>query len=106
MFLAYKFRLYPNKSQEILLEKHFGCCRFIYNFLLWFRTMMYREKGKNISWLESQAKIAELKRDKNYSWLKEVNSQSLQLEARHLNQGFKKFFEKSGGYPKKKKGKW
>ena len=31
---TYKFRLYPNKQQEELLAKHFGCCRFIYNYFL------------------------------------------------------------------------
>jgi putative transposase len=24
---TYKFMLYPNKEQEVLLSKHFGCCR-------------------------------------------------------------------------------
>ena len=28
---AYKFRIYPNKKQEILINKTFGCSRFVYN---------------------------------------------------------------------------
>ena len=32
--IAYKFRLYPNKEQEILFSKTFGCTRFIYNKML------------------------------------------------------------------------
>ena len=31
---AYKFRIYPNKEQEILFAKTFGCVRFIYNHML------------------------------------------------------------------------
>ena len=31
---VYKFRIYPNKEQEILLSKHFGCSRFVYNYFL------------------------------------------------------------------------
>jgi len=46
---------------------------------------MYKEKQKSISWLESQAKIAkiaELKKDENYFWLKEVNYRMLFLKIR------------------------
>ena len=29
---SYKYRIYPNKAQKELIEKTFGCCRFVYNF--------------------------------------------------------------------------
>ena len=32
MYKACKYRLYPNKSQEELILKHIGCCRYIYNY--------------------------------------------------------------------------
>jgi transposase len=28
---AYKFRIYPNNIQRVLLNKTFGCCRFAWN---------------------------------------------------------------------------
>ena len=31
---AIKCRIYPNKEQRVLLEKTFGCCRFLYNRML------------------------------------------------------------------------
>ena len=31
---TYKFRLYPTKSQEVYINKHFGCCRYVYNYFL------------------------------------------------------------------------
>ena len=31
---AYKFRIYPNEEQNIMIAKTFGCCRFIYNSML------------------------------------------------------------------------
>ena len=31
---AYKYRITPNKEQEVLLSKHFGHCRFVYNHFL------------------------------------------------------------------------
>ena len=32
--IAYRFRIYPTREQEILLAKTFGCCRFLYNAML------------------------------------------------------------------------
>ncbi len=34
MYKAYKFRMYPNDKQEVLINKTFGCTRFIYNYFL------------------------------------------------------------------------
>ena len=31
---AYKFRIYPNKKQEVLIQKTFGSCRFVFNHYL------------------------------------------------------------------------
>lgn len=31
---AYKFRIYPNKNQQILINKTFGCCRKVWNLML------------------------------------------------------------------------
>lgn len=103
MLYTYRFRLYPNKEQEVLLQKHFGCCRFIYNYLLWFRQLMYDKTKKSFPWGESQAVIAKLKKFEEYAWLKEVNSQSLQFSHSCLKKAYEGFFEKRNGFPKRKK---
>ena len=41
---AYKFRIYPSKEQKLLLEKTFGCVRFIYNHYLALRREVYKTK--------------------------------------------------------------
>jgi len=104
---AYKFRIYPSKKQEIFFAKHFGCSRFIYNYLLGVRRDAYKNNGKSISGLECKKMIPVLKTQENYLWLKEVNSQSLQEAALDLNFAYERFFKKinGSGYPKfKKKG--
>ena len=40
---AYRFRIYPNKRQEELILKTFGCCRFVYNYYLTKRIDLYKE---------------------------------------------------------------
>lgn len=39
---TYKFRLYPNQTQQIMINKTFGCCRFIYNQMLNERIEIYK----------------------------------------------------------------
>jgi putative transposase len=49
---AYKFRIYPTDDQKVFFAKHFGCTRFIYNYLLSVRRDAYRNNGKALSGLE------------------------------------------------------
>jgi len=46
MLRAYKYRLSPNNEQKVLLDKHFGCTRFVYNLGLECKQMAYA--GNNI----------------------------------------------------------
>ena len=66
---SYKFRLYPLKEQIILIEKTFGCTRFIYNLFLNDRNSLYREKCELTNYTEQQNRLPNLKKD--YLWLKE-----------------------------------
>ena len=45
--LAFKYRIYPNKDQELLINKTFGCVRFVYNTILYIANKIYEETGKN-----------------------------------------------------------
>ncbi|MGI2767431.1 helix-turn-helix domain-containing protein, partial [Bacillus cytotoxicus] len=43
---VYKFRIYPNKGQEILIAKTIGCSRFVFNHFLAQWNDAYKETGK------------------------------------------------------------
>ena len=43
--LAFKYRIYPNKEQELLINKTFGCVRFVYNKILYTANKFYEETG-------------------------------------------------------------
>ena len=45
--LAFRYRIYPNKEQEVLINKTFGCVRFVYNTILYAANKFYEETGKN-----------------------------------------------------------
>ena len=103
MFKAYRFRLYPSKEQKILLEKHFGSCRFVWNHFLALRNEVYTKTGKGMSQYEMTALLPQLKNENE--WLREVNSQSLQASIQFLDGAFHRFFKNIARYPKfKKKG--
>ena len=97
---AYNFRLYPNKENQVLLSKHFGSVRFIYNTMLKFRKFFYEKFGESPSYNELSYALTHLKKLEEYSWLNEVNSQTLQAVLRDLDQAYKNFFEGRAGFPK------
>ena len=98
--IAYNFRLYPNKEDQVLLSKHFGSARFIYNTMLEFKKYYYDKTGINPSYNELSYTLTHLKKLEEYSWLNEVNSQTLQAVLRDLDQAYKNFFEGRASYPK------
>lgn len=100
IFKSFKFRIYPNKEQEILLAKHFGACRFVFNHYLNKRKETYLEDKKSLNYYDNANDLTQLKKDENYIWLKEINSQSLQSGLRNLDTAYNKFFRKQTKFPR------
>ena len=100
MICGHRYRIYPNKDQTGLLEKHIGSCRFVYNKLLHIKKILYEKFKMSISEFELNNHLTVLKGI--YPWLKEVNSQSLQQASKNLNSAYNKFFKEDAGFPKKK----
>ena len=97
MLKAYKYRIYPNKKQEILINKNIGCTRFVFNHYLSERIDSYKSEQKSLNYSDNANNLKLLK--KEYEWLKEVESTSLQQTLRDLDQAYKNFFRrvKQGG---------
>lgn len=94
---AYKFRLYPNKEQRTLINKTFGCSRFVFNHFLekWDNT--YKETGKGLSYYSCSAQLTQLK--KELTWLKEVDSIAIQSSLKNLADSYSRFFKKQNNKP-------
>jgi putative transposase len=96
-FRSYKFRLYPNDEQKILLNKTFGCVRFIYNKMLSDKIQYYKETKQTLYNTPAQYKS-------EFKWLKEVDSHALCNAQLNLQKAYKNFFQnKKVGFPKFKK---
>lgn len=92
MYKAYRFRLYPNVNQQVLINKTFGCYRFIYNYFL--------NKCKSNGYIKAFDMCKELKEMYGiYPWLKEVDSYSLRCAIFNLENSYKNYFQKRNGYP-------
>ena len=93
-----KFRIYPNKSQQSLINQTLGCCRLIYNKGLSLRKESF-ENGLSIGYKETSAMLTDLKKDNGYSFLKDADSIALQQSLRDLDRAYKNFFNKLAEYP-------
>jgi putative transposase len=100
---SYKVRIYPNKEQKVLLDKHFGCVRFVYNHFLNVRNVEYKENKIYLNYVVTANKLSEMKNEENYNFLNEVNSQSLQWSLKYLDNSFRNFFRGQTKFPNFKK---
>ena len=90
---GYVFRLYPNNNQKELIEKSFGCYRYMYNYFL--------ERNKTyINAYESIKEIPILK--ETNKWLEEVDSCLLRCSIFNLEDSFKRYSKGLSEYPKYK----
>ena len=96
-YRAYKLRIYPTDSQRELIEKTFGCTRYIYNNFLAERKNKYEESKTKVHVYEQLKELTDLKREKE--WLREIDSCALQACVYNLDDAFQKFF-RGNGYPR------
>lgn len=99
MLKAYKYRLYPNKQQEILLQKTFGCCRFVYNQTLDYRKKLYENENKNMNKFSCSKYVTQVLK-KEFEWLKEVDKYALTNSVWNMDTAYQNFFVLHSGYPK------
>lgn len=101
---AYKFQIYPNAAQQNLIERTFGCCRYVYNHYLEQRRTAYKETGKAPTRFMQAKDLTVLKHQEETLWLKEVDATALQSSIQDLDAAYQNFFRgvKNGkriGYP-------
>ena len=99
--VAYKYRLYPNKTQQTLLNKTMGCVRFFYNQqVATFRT--YDKETNPMPYFKTSTELRN-----EIEWMKEVSAAAIQQKEMDFKEYKKQLFSKSRkkkiGFPKFKK---
>ncbi len=101
MLRAIKIRLYPNKAQELKLNKVFGCYRFVYNQMLALKQNTYNENKNSLGLTELTKYFhGTLLKDEQYDWLKEQNTKVMKQAIRQMLTAYDKFFKQYNGFPK------
>lgn len=85
---AYKYRMYPNNTQQLLINKTFGCVRFLYNKMLNDKKEYYETYQQSFYCTPAQYK-------KEFEFLKEVDSLALSNTQLNLETAFNNFYTKS-----------
>jgi len=101
MLKAFKYRLSPTKEQSILLNKHIGASRFVFNLALECKQMAWAGNKVNLSCFALHNQLKDLKTE--CEWLKEINSQSIQQSITNLDKAYTAFFKGQNSFPKFKK---
>ena len=92
IYKSYQFRLYPNDSQIIMIQKTFGCTRLVYNHYL------EKRKKEDLTCYDTTKDLPNLYLE--YPFLKEVDSCSLRCSLFDLEDAFKRFIKHQNNYPK------
>ena len=95
---AFKYRIYPNKAQQALLQSTFGCCRFVYNKTLDIKKTAYETDKTKLSKFDLIKKIKPLKDE--YPWLRDVPHVCLPQAVSNMDAAYQNFFKSGKGYPK------
>lgn len=99
MLKAYKYRIFPDKGQQIQIAKTFGCCRFVYNKILSYRKNQYETEKKTMNRISCNNYCNQILK-LQYEWLKEVDKFALTNAIYNMDSAYQKFFKEHTGYPK------
>ena len=96
---GFTVRLYPMQEQDVLMRKHIGSQRYIYNWGLAKNKELYELDKKKYSTTELGKLLTQYKKEEEVSWLNEVSNATLKETLRNLEKAYGTFF-KGGGFPK------
>ena len=96
---AYRYRFYPTPGQAGLLNRTFGCVRYVYNRALAERSRAWTQEKKRVTFAQTCRMLTQWKAEPERAWLREVSNVALQQGLQHLQAAFVNFWGKRAGYP-------
>lgn len=96
---AYKYRFYPTSVQADLLNRTFGCVRYVYNRALAERSRAWTQEQKRVTFADTCRMLTTWKADPETAWLYEVSNVALQQGLQHLQNAYVNFWGKRAKYP-------
>lgn len=99
---AYKYRFYPDADQAAVMQRTFGCIRYVWNKALAERIRRYTDEAKSTSYVETAKWLTAWKQDPDSAFLCEVSNVPLQQALRQQQTAFANFFAGRAKYPRLK----
>jgi putative transposase len=96
---AYRYRFYPSREQADLLNRTFGCVRYVYNRALAERSRAWTQEQKRVTFAGTCRMLTAWKSEPETAWLHEVSNVALQQGLQHLQHAFVNFWGKRAKYP-------
>ena len=96
---AYKYRFYPSPEQAGLLNRTFGCVRYVYNRALAERSRAWTREQERVTFAGTCRMLTPWKAEPETAWLYEVSNVALQQGLQHLQHAFVNFWGKRARYP-------
>lgn len=100
MIKGFTIRLYPTIEQNILMKKHIGCQRYIYNWGLALNNKLYKEEKKKHSTTELGKMLTQYKKEDDVKWLNEVSNATLKEALRNLDKAYTGFYKGRSKLPR------
>ena len=94
-----KIRIYPNKTQESIINRTLGACRFIYNKYIEYNITYYKETGKFLSGYDFSKIVTQIKKTEEFSWLNKISSKAVKDSIMTCEKSYKRFFKKKQSRP-------
>ncbi len=90
--MSFRYRAYPTESQQAGMVQHCGQSRLVWNTALEQMNAAF-QRGLRVDWGDWDAELAALRNDREFAWLREQGSSSVQQQAlRQLRQAFRNYW--------------
>jgi putative transposase len=99
---AFKYRIYPNESQQVQLAQFFGAKRWIYNHYLSVQKQRFLAKEKHLTNFDINKLITQQKKEPDTAWLRDIDDWCLKNASEDLSNAYSQFFASITG---KRRGK-
>jgi putative transposase len=97
---TYKYRFYPTPEQAALLNRTFGCVRYVWNRALAERSRAWTQEQRRVTFAGTCRMLTAWKAEPETAWLYEVSNVALQQSLQHLQSAYVNFWSKRARYPK------
>lgn len=97
-YKTFQYRIYPTTSQADLIQRTFGCCRFVYNYYLELQTANHEKGGAYLSKTQTNNHCNRILKN-DYPFLREVDKFAITNSLWNLDVAFQGFWKKRSRYP-------